>query len=42
VKNVVTAWLRSQAAEFFDFRIQELILRLNKCLYKVVMMLKNS
>jgi hypothetical protein len=34
VKNVVTAWLRSQAAEFYDFRIQELIPRLNKCLDK--------
>jgi len=32
VKNVTTAWLHSQ--EFFEFRIRELILRLNKCLDK--------
>jgi hypothetical protein len=34
VKNVVTAWLRSKAADFCDFRIQKLIPRLNKCLDK--------
>jgi hypothetical protein len=34
VKNVVTAWLRSQAAKLCEFRIQELIPRLNKCLDK--------
>jgi hypothetical protein len=35
VKKVGTAWLHKQAAEFCDFRIQELIPRLNKCLDKV-------
>jgi len=34
VKNVITVWLHSQAAEFCDIRIQELIPRLKKCLDK--------
>jgi hypothetical protein len=34
VKNEVTAWLRAQAAEFYDVGIQNLISRLNKCLDK--------
>jgi len=34
MKNVVTAWLHLQATEFCDFRVQELITRLNKCLDK--------
>jgi hypothetical protein len=32
VKNEVTAWLRAQAAEFYDIGIQNLVPRLNKCL----------
>jgi hypothetical protein len=31
VKNEVTAWLRAQAAEFCEIRIQTLVPRLNKC-----------
>jgi hypothetical protein len=34
VKNEVTAWLRAQAAEFYDIGIQNLVPRLNKCLDK--------
>jgi hypothetical protein len=34
VKNEVTAWLRAQAAEFYDIGIQKLVTRLNKCLDK--------
>jgi hypothetical protein len=34
VKNEVTAWLRAQAAEFYDIGIQKLLPRLNKCLDK--------
>jgi hypothetical protein len=34
VKNEVTAWLRAQAAEFYDIRIQNLVPRLNKCFDK--------
>jgi histone-lysine N-methyltransferase SETMAR len=31
LKNEVTAWLRAQAVEFYDIRIQNLVPRLNKC-----------
>jgi hypothetical protein len=34
VKSEVTAWLRAQAAEFYDIGIQKLVPRLNKCLDK--------
>jgi hypothetical protein len=34
VKNKVTAWLRAQAAEFYDIGIQNLLPRRNKCLDK--------
>ena len=34
VKNEVTAWLRAQAAEFYDIGIQNLVPRLNKCFDK--------
>jgi hypothetical protein len=34
VKNKVTTWLRAQAAEFCDIRIQKLVPRLNKYLDK--------
>ena len=34
MKDLVTAWLCSKAAEFCDFRIQKLIPRLNQCLDK--------
>jgi hypothetical protein len=40
VKNIVTAWLHAQEAEFYDTRIQKLVSRLNICLDKVVSMLK--
>jgi hypothetical protein len=34
VRNEVTAWLRAQAVEFYDIRIQNLVPRQNKCLDK--------
>jgi hypothetical protein len=34
VKNEVTAWLRAQAAKFYDIEIQNLLPRPNKCLDK--------
>jgi hypothetical protein len=34
VKNEVTTWLRAQAAEFNDIKIQKLVPKLNKCLDK--------
>jgi hypothetical protein len=34
VKDEVTAWLRAQAAEFYDIGIQNLVPRQNKCLDK--------
>jgi hypothetical protein len=42
VKNEVTTWLCTQAAEFYDIRTQKLLSRLTNALTKVVITLKNS
>jgi len=42
VNNEVIMWLCVQATEFYNIGIQKLTPRLNKCLTKVVILLKNS
>jgi hypothetical protein len=42
VNNDVTTWLYEQTVRFCDTGIQKLIPRLNKCIDKVVIMLKKS